>query len=108
MPSGIVLSTMPAPKLLAMASGEGKTHGRHSPSLDAPSHTRRRAARNSTRRRLPRIVDLLTHHLLDLEPQLLHDAADIMGDVALARARARQRDGLVELDAPGAGRHEHD
>src|SRR5580693_3272345 len=97
-PQGMLPSTMPLQKLRAISSGDGKTHGFHSPSLDAPSHATSRIRRNSARRRLPRIVDLLTHDLFDFGSQLAHDAADVVGDVALAVAWTGERDGLVELD----------
>ena len=73
-----------------------------------PPIARSRATRNRTRRRLPRIVDLLTHHFLHLGPQLLHDASDVVGDIALDHPRPRQRDGLVELHASRPRRHQHD
>src|SRR5438270_1563573 len=98
-PRGMVPSSTPAHRLAPIADGDGKTHARHRPSLDAASHARSSVTRNSTRRRLPRIVDLLTHHLLYLGAQLLHDASDVVGDIALGHSRPRQRDGLVELHA---------
>src|SRR2546423_14830761 len=101
MPRGMVPSTVPAHRLAPIADGDGKITGRHSPSLDAASHARSRPTRNSARRRLPRIVDLLTHHFFHFGAQLLHDASDVVGDIALGHARPRQRDGLVELHAPG-------
>src|SRR5438270_13721667 len=108
MPRGIVPSTIPDHRLWPIAVGDGNTHARHSPSLDAASHARSSPTRTSARRRLPRIVDLLTHHFFDFGAQLLHDAPDVVGDVALGDARPRQRDGLVELHAPGARGHEDD
>src|SRR5437588_4973033 len=107
MPRGIVPSTIPDHKLWPIAVGDGKTHARHSPSLDAASHARSSPTRNSARRRLPRIVDLLTHHFFHFGAQLLHDAPDVVGDVTLGDARPRQRDGLVELHAPGPRRHQY-
>src|SRR3954470_11916066 len=107
MPSGIVPSTMPLQKLRPIAVGDGKTHERQSPSLDAASHARSSPTRNSARRRLPRIVDLLTHHFLHLGSQLLHDAPGVVVAFALVHAQPCQRDGLVELDATGPRRHQY-
>src|SRR5260370_3044152 len=74
----MVPSATPSTRLRTTSSGEGKTHGRHSPRLDAASQARRRPRRNSTRR-LPRIVDLLANDLLHLGPQLFHDASGVVG-----------------------------
>src|SRR5260370_3311680 len=103
----MVPSATPSTRLRTTSSGEGKTHGRHSPRLDAASQARRRPRRNSTRR-LPRIVDLLANDLLHLGPQLFHDARDVVGHVALELARPGETDLHVELDAPRPAGEHHD
>src|SRR5579871_6665750 len=92
-------SVTPSHQLRITSTGDGRIHGLTNPALDTAAHATARTARNAIFRRLPRIVDLLAHHLLHLAAQLLHDPPDVPRDVALGVARAGEVDLDVGFDA---------